>query len=87
MRSKEVNCVSSTYMQHQVHITPKMRAILVDWLVGIANRFRCEHETIYLTVNIVDRYLEIKNTLTRDKLQLVGVVALLVSILPIKYFL
>jgi hypothetical protein len=33
MREKEVNAVSSTYMQKQSHINEKMRAILFDWLV------------------------------------------------------
>ena len=35
-------------------------------------------ETMYLTVNIIDRYLELKEV-KRPKLQLVGVAALLVS--------
>jgi hypothetical protein len=36
-------------------------------------------ETLYLTVNIIDRYLSLKNSIRRSKLQLVGVAALLVS--------
>ena len=35
-----------------------MRAILVDWLVEVHVRFKLLPETIYLTVNIVDRYLQ-----------------------------
>jgi Cyclin, N-terminal domain len=35
-------------------------------------------ETLYLTVNLIDRYLE-KKQVRRSKLQLVGVAALLVS--------
>ena len=34
-------------------------------------------ETLYLTVNLIDRYLEVK-PVRRSKLQLVGVAALLV---------
>ena len=34
MRLKEVDGVSSTYMQRQPHINEKMRAILIDWLVS-----------------------------------------------------
>jgi Cyclin, N-terminal domain len=36
-------------------------------------------ETLYLTVNLIDRYLE-KKQVRRSKLQLVGVAALLVSL-------
>jgi hypothetical protein len=33
MRDKEIDAVSSSYMQRQPHINEKMRAILIDWLV------------------------------------------------------
>jgi len=35
-----------------------MRAILVDWLVDVHNKFKLLPETLFLTVNIIDRYLE-----------------------------
>ena len=34
MRQKEIASISTTYMQRQPHINEKMRAILIDWLVG-----------------------------------------------------
>jgi len=36
-----------------------MRAILVDWLVEVHSKFKLLPETIFLTVNIIDRYLMI----------------------------
>lgn len=55
-----------------------MRAILVDWLVEVHMKFRLVPETLYLCVNIIDRYLD-KTFVERTKLQLVGITALLVA--------
>jgi cyclin B len=55
-----------------------MRSILVDWLVEVHYRFELLQETLYLTVNIMDRYLQAEQT-ERGKLQLVGVTAMLIA--------
>ncbi|CAG5116431.1 unnamed protein product [Candidula unifasciata] len=59
-------------------ITGKMRAILIDWLCQVHNRFHLLQETMYLTVSIIDRYLQAKPC-SRTKLQLVGVTAMLLA--------
>jgi len=85
-RSKEVlSSVDSMYMGSsdegkQPNINESMRCILVDWLIEVHYKFKLFPETLYLTVNILDRFLkEIKETVTKRDLQLVGVTALLVS--------
>ena len=55
-----------------------MRAILVDWLVDVHAKFKLLTETLFLTVNIIDRYLSLKQ-ITRARLQLVGVASLLIT--------
>ncbi|KAJ9519007.1 hypothetical protein QJQ45_026315 [Haematococcus lacustris] len=70
--------VSSTYMTSQADINDKMRAILVDWLVEVHLKFKLMPETLYLTINVIDRYLEQK-PVTRRNLQLVGVTAMLIA--------
>ena len=55
-----------------------MRAILVDWLVGVQMKFRLQPETLYLCVNIIDRYLS-RTSVRRRRLQLLGVTALFVA--------
>lgn len=55
-----------------------MRAILVDWLVEVHLKFKLVPETLYMTVNIIDRYLS-KNAIQRQKLQLVGVSAMFIA--------
>ncbi|KAK5900539.1 hypothetical protein CgunFtcFv8_025490 [Champsocephalus gunnari] len=62
--------VRATYLQgHEV--TGNMRAILVDWLVQVSLKFRLLQETMYLTVGIIDRFLQ-DNPVPKKQLQLVG---------------
>lgn len=65
-------------MDSQPEINEKMRAILTDWLVEVHNKFDLMPETLYLTINIVDRYLA-KKTVPRRELQLVGISAMLMA--------
>ncbi|GJT27405.1 cyclin [Tanacetum coccineum] len=66
------------YMDSQPDINARMRAILLDWLIQVHNNYDLMPETLYLTINIVDRYLSV-TTVARTELQLVGISALLIS--------
>ena len=66
------------YMQSQTDINEKMRAVLIDWLSEVHLKFKLFPETIFLTVNIIDRYLSQK-TILKNHLQLCGVAALLIA--------
>eukprot|EP00123_Amoebidium_parasiticum_P017839 comp24003_c0_seq1/m.42773 comp24003_c0_seq1/g.42773 ORF comp24003_c0_seq1/g.42773 comp24003_c0_seq1/m.42773 type:complete len:431 (-) comp24003_c0_seq1:709-2001(-) len=70
--------VSEHLFTQQTEITPKMRGVLIDWLVDVHLKFKLMHETLFLTVNIIDRYLSMEQV-KRDKLQLVGVVSMLIA--------
>ncbi|XP_024047213.1 G2/mitotic-specific cyclin S13-7 isoform X3 [Citrus clementina] len=76
-RSKEEGRVHD-YMVSQANINAKMRTILVDWLIEVHNKFKLMPETLYLTVNILDRYLSMK-TVNRRELQLVGISSMLIA--------
>ena len=65
-------------MKKQSDINERMRAILIDWLVDVHLKFKLLPETLYLTINMIDRYLD-KEVITRRKLQLVGISAMLIS--------
>ena len=78
---REKECATSVrpvYMESQPHINERMRSILVDWLVEVHLKFKLVPETLYLTVNLIDRYLE-RMEVSRPKLQLVGVSCLLIA--------
>lgn len=70
--------VSPDYMQKQNDINDKMRAILLDWLVEVHLKFKLMPETLFLTTNLIDRFLEV-SPITRKNLQLVGVTAMLLA--------
>jgi hypothetical protein len=55
-----------------------MRGILVDWLVDVHLKFKLFADTLFITINIIDRYLE-RVAIPRTKLQLVGVAALFIA--------
>ncbi|XP_077988545.1 G2/mitotic-specific cyclin-B-like [Glandiceps talaboti] len=69
--------VRSEYMKDQ-EINARMRSILVDWLVQVHLRFHLLQETLFLTVSILDRFLQ-KQQVSRNKLQLVGVTAMFIA--------
>ena len=78
-REKEhVTSVRPGFMTRQSHINERMRAILVDWLVEVHLKFKLVPETLYLTINLIDRYLDMTEV-SRPKLQLVGVTCLLIA--------
>lgn len=65
-------------MKSQLHLEWRMRGILVDWLIEVHAKFRLLPETLFLCVNLVDRFLSVR-TISMEKLQLVGITALLVA--------
>lgn len=66
------------YMSSQLYINDTMRMILVDWLVEVHNKFELLPETLYLTIDIVDRFLS-RKVVSRRELQLVGISSMLLA--------
>ncbi|XAR73690.1 hypothetical protein NMG60_11007753 [Bertholletia excelsa] len=77
-KMENCSCVSPNYMSQQFDINEKMRAILIDWLIEVHHKFDLREETLYLTVNLIDRFLA-QQAVVRKKLQLVGLVAMLLA--------
>ena len=72
------NKINPNYMKKQKDINEKMRIILIDWLIEVHLKFKLLPETLFLTINFIDRYFQ-KNQITRDKLQLIAVSSLLIA--------
>ena len=66
------------YMDIQTEIQWSMRSVLMDWLVQVHHRFSLLPETLFLTVNYIDRFLSVK-VVSLGKLQLVGATAIFVA--------
>lgn len=69
---------SPEYMDDQPDLKWPMRGILCDWLIEVHSKFHLLPETLFLTINLVDRFLS-KRVVSLNKLQLVGITAMLVA--------
>ena len=65
-------------MSKQSDINFRMRAILIDWLIDVHLKYKLVPQTMYIAVNLIDRYLE-KNETHRAKSQLVGITAMFIA--------
>jgi hypothetical protein len=69
---------NADYMEDQKDLEWKMRGILVDWLIEVHNRFHLLPETLFLAVNIIDRFLS-RKVVRLDRLQLIGVTGMFIA--------
>lgn len=77
--SKSLLYPISNYMRNQQNdINEKMRVILYNWLVDVHEKWKLSSETLYLTFNLIDRYLG-TIYVCKEQLQCVGVAALLIA--------
>ena len=53
--------VSPDFLEHQRRVLPGHRTTLVDWLVQVQRKFRLLPETLYLAIDMLDRYLQVRN--------------------------
>lgn len=69
--------VRPCYLQGQ-QVSAGMRALALDWLMQVQREFRLQPETLFMTVGIIDRFLQ-SNPVPKQYLQLVCVTAMLLS--------
>mmetsp|Transcript_28634 Transcript_28634/g.31804 ORF Transcript_28634/g.31804 Transcript_28634/m.31804 type:complete len:365 (+) Transcript_28634:44-1138(+) len=62
----------------QTQINLNMRAILVDWLVEVAEEYKLRRQTLFLAVHYVDRYTALR-TVERSDLQLIGITCMFIA--------
>ena len=65
-------------MDKQSQLQWNMRGILIDWLIQVHSLFHLLPETLFLCVNIIDRFLSARRV-TPDKLQLVGIASMVIA--------
>ena len=66
------------YMKNQKEINPEMRSILNNWLIEVHDKFNYNEQTLFVCINIIDRYLSIK-IIERSNYQLLGISALFIA--------
>ena len=53
-------------------LQPRMRSILMDWMIEVSEVYRLHRETFYLAVDFIDRYLSATRAMQKTRLQLIG---------------
>ncbi|XP_018433479.1 putative cyclin-B3-1 isoform X2 [Raphanus sativus] len=66
------------YLSTQTKVSPITRGILINWLIEVHSKFDLMHETLYLTMNLLDRYLS-QVPVHKNEMQLIGLTALLLA--------
>lgn len=79
MKNREPMFQIKDYLPNQKNLTKWMRALLIDWMVEVQESFELNHETLYLAVKLVDRFLYFEHHVHKDRLQLLGAAALLIA--------
>ncbi|KAJ3415978.1 G2/mitotic-specific cyclin [Chytridiales sp. JEL 0842] len=69
---------SNSYMDHQKEITWKLRKTLVIWLIEIHTEYDLRPETLFLSINLLDRVCS-KRSMTKHDYQLLGITSLWVA--------
>ncbi|KAA0714796.1 G2/mitotic-specific cyclin-B1 [Triplophysa tibetana] len=65
------------YLEGQ-EITGAMRAVAIDWLMQVQGEFKLRQETMFMTVNLIDSFLQ-KTAVPKKYFQLVCVTAMLIA--------
>lgn len=79
VKLEKVFPIRENFLANQLDVTPKMRAVLLDWINEVHNQFSLELETYHMAVSMIDRYLQAFTGTQRRYLQLVGVSALFMA--------
>lgn len=61
-------------------ITPALRARMVDWMIEVLTNFKCDDQSFFLAVSLMDRYFKLKQE-TREisDLHIIGVTCMFVA--------
>ncbi|KAA3679872.1 G2/mitotic-specific cyclin-B2 [Paragonimus westermani] len=79
-RELTIQPMCSDFIGPTGEVNPRMRYILVNWLVQIHHSYKLQPETLYLCIALLDRYLmKHSKELTKDRFQLVGIATLFIA--------
>jgi hypothetical protein len=65
--------LNEKFLEHH-QITERMRMRMIDWIIEVLSNYKCEDNTFFLAVNILDRYFKYTcDVLKPEDLHLVGI--------------
>uniref|UniRef100_A0A674N0X3 Cyclin E1 n=1 Tax=Takifugu rubripes TaxID=31033 RepID=A0A674N0X3_TAKRU len=66
-------------MEKHPHLQPKMRAILLDWLMELSEVYKLHRETYHLAQDYFDRFMATQRNVFKSTLQLIGITCLFIA--------
>lgn len=69
----------SKMLHYHPGLQPRMRAILLDWLIEVCEVYKLHRETYYLALDYLDRYLSTNVSISKTYLQLIGITCLFIA--------
>ncbi|XP_056878481.1 NACHT, LRR and PYD domains-containing protein 12-like isoform X15 [Takifugu flavidus] len=66
-------------MEKHPHLQPKMRAILLDWLMEVSEVYKLHRETYHLAQDYFDRFMATQRNVFKSTLQLIGITCLFIA--------
>lgn len=78
-RMLELNFLTeNSLMKHK--ITPALRARMIDWMIEVLTNFKCDDQTFFLAVRLMDRYFKNKaETREIGDLHIIGVTCMFIA--------
>uniref|UniRef100_A0A8D0GQB5 Cyclin E1 n=1 Tax=Sphenodon punctatus TaxID=8508 RepID=A0A8D0GQB5_SPHPU len=67
------------YLQRHPLLQPKMRTILLDWLMEVCDVHKLQRETFYLAQDFFDRFMSTQKNIVKTLLQLIGISSLFIA--------
>ncbi|XP_029369666.1 G1/S-specific cyclin-E2-like [Echeneis naucrates] len=80
MVSKEQNYRhSKSFLQKHPMLQPRMRSILLDWLIEVSEAYKLHRQTFYLAQDYFDRFMLTQANVEKGILQLIGITCLFIA--------
>ncbi|XP_041793744.1 G1/S-specific cyclin-E1 [Chelmon rostratus] len=80
MLEKDKNYTKDVHMMdNHPHLQPKMRAILLDWLMEVSEVYKLHRETYHLAQDYFDRFMATQRNVFKTTLQLIGITCLFIA--------
>ncbi|TRY60616.1 hypothetical protein DNTS_014007 [Danionella cerebrum] len=79
LKKDELYLRDAQVMERHPNLQPKMRAILLDWLMEVCEVYKLQRETFYLGQDFFDRFMATQENVLKTTLQLIGISCLFIA--------
>jgi cyclin-A len=79
LKQLELNHLTQNFL-HRHQITESLRSRMVDWMVEVLSNFKCEDQTFFLSVALLDRFLtQTARVVEVSNLHIIGVTSMFIA--------